>query len=62
VIRVSVRLALDNPIARRVDFPLIAADHLANSLCAFLTPFWPEARKLAAERPKQRGEPQGEEG
>ena len=32
----------------------IAADHLANSLYAFLTPFCPEARKLSAERRKQR--------
>jgi len=32
----------------------IAADHLANSLYAFLTPFCPEARKLSAERKKQR--------
>jgi DNA-binding transcriptional ArsR family regulator len=31
----------------------IAADHLANSLYAFLTPFCPEARKLSAERKKQ---------
>ncbi|MEA3032085.1 MAG: hypothetical protein QOH86_101 [Sphingomonadales bacterium] len=31
----------------------IAADHLANSLYAFLTPFCPEARKLAAERRKR---------
>ena len=28
----------------------IAADNLANNLYAFLTPFCPEARKLAAER------------
>lgn len=28
----------------------IAADHLANNLYAFLTPFCPEARKIAAER------------
>lgn len=28
----------------------IAADNLANSLYAFLTPFCPEARALAAER------------
>ena len=32
----------------------IAADHLANSLYNFLTPFCPEARKLSAERKKQR--------
>jgi len=32
----------------------IAADHLANSLYAFLTPFCPEARKLSAERRRQR--------
>lgn len=28
----------------------IAADHLANSLYSFLTPFCPEARKLSAAR------------
>jgi DNA-binding transcriptional ArsR family regulator len=32
----------------------IAADHLANSLYSFLTPFCPEARKLNAERKKRR--------
>lgn len=32
----------------------IAADHLANSLYSFLTPFCPEARKLNAARKKQR--------
>src|SRR3954465_5730391 len=32
----------------------IAADHLANSLYAFLTPFCPEARKLNAERKKRK--------
>ncbi len=32
----------------------IAADHLANSLYSFLTPFCPEARKLNAVRKKQR--------
>jgi ArsR family transcriptional regulator, arsenate/arsenite/antimonite-responsive transcriptional repressor len=32
----------------------IAADHLANSLYAFLTPFCPEARKLSAERRRRR--------
>jgi ArsR family transcriptional regulator, arsenate/arsenite/antimonite-responsive transcriptional repressor len=32
----------------------IAADHLANSLYAFLTPFCPEARRLSAERKKRR--------
>ncbi|MEA3061679.1 MAG: hypothetical protein QOJ94_1460 [Sphingomonadales bacterium] len=40
----------------------IAADHLANSLYAFLTPFCPEARKLAAERRKLRRGHKGEEG
>jgi DNA-binding transcriptional ArsR family regulator len=28
----------------------IAADHLANTLYAFLTPFCPDARKIAAKR------------
>jgi ArsR family transcriptional regulator, arsenate/arsenite/antimonite-responsive transcriptional repressor len=28
----------------------IAADHLANSLYAFLTPFCPEARRISADR------------
>ena len=32
----------------------IAADHLANNLYAFLTPFCPEARRLTAERKKER--------
>ena len=32
----------------------IAADHLANSLYSFLTPFCPEARKISAERKKRR--------
>ena len=32
----------------------IAADHLANSLYGFLTPFCPEARKLNAARKNQR--------
>jgi ArsR family transcriptional regulator, arsenate/arsenite/antimonite-responsive transcriptional repressor len=32
----------------------IAADHLANSLYSFLTPFCPEARKLNAARKKSR--------
>jgi ArsR family transcriptional regulator len=31
----------------------IAADHLANSLYSFLTPFCPEARALAAARKKR---------
>jgi DNA-binding transcriptional ArsR family regulator len=39
----------------------IAADHLANSLYAFLTPFCPEARKLNAERKKQKFLEGGEE-
>lgn len=34
----------------------IAADNLANSLYAFLTPFCPEARKLSAERKRKRQE------
>jgi len=38
----------------------IAADHLANSLYAFLTPFCPEARKLSAERKKRRMLPKEE--
>ena len=38
----------------------IAADHLANNLYAFLTPFCPEARKLNAERKKQRTQRKGE--
>jgi DNA-binding transcriptional ArsR family regulator len=38
----------------------IAADHLANSLYAFLTPFCPEARKLSAERKKSRRPGTGE--
>jgi DNA-binding transcriptional ArsR family regulator len=38
----------------------IAADHLANSLYAFLTPFCPEARKLSAERKKRRTQRKGE--
>ena len=37
----------------------IAADHLANSLYAFLTPFCPEARKLSAERRKQKAHREG---
>lgn len=32
----------------------IAADHLANSLYSFLTPFCPEARKLNADRKRKR--------
>jgi DNA-binding transcriptional ArsR family regulator len=35
----------------------IAADNLANNLYAFLTPFCPEARKLAAERRLAKKEP-----
>ena len=31
----------------------IAADNLANNLYAFLTPFCPEARKIAAKRRKR---------
>jgi len=33
----------------------IAADNLANNLYAFLTPFCPEARKIAAKRRDQGG-------
>ena len=39
----------------------IAADHLANSLYSFLTPFCPEARKLNADRKKRRAECEGED-
>jgi DNA-binding transcriptional ArsR family regulator len=39
----------------------IAADNLANSLYSFLTPFCPEARKLSAERKKQRRQLGGDE-
>lgn len=39
----------------------IAADHLANSLYAFLTPFCPEARKLNAERRKARLQREGDD-
>lgn len=39
----------------------IAADNLANSLYSFLTPFCPEARKLAAERKRRRRQGQGDE-
>jgi DNA-binding transcriptional ArsR family regulator len=39
----------------------IAADHLANSLYAFLTPFCPEARKLNAERKQQRRQREGDD-
>jgi DNA-binding transcriptional ArsR family regulator len=38
----------------------IAADNLANSLYSFLTPFCPEARKLNAERKKQRHNQKGD--
>ena len=38
----------------------IAADHLANSLYSFLTPFCPEARKLSAERKLHRKKGNGE--
>ncbi len=34
----------------------IAADNLANNLYAFLTPFCPEARKIAAKRRKPGGD------
>lgn len=33
----------------------IAADHMANLLYGFLTPFCPEARKIASERRKRAG-------
>lgn len=39
----------------------IAADHLANSLYSFLTPFCPEARKLNAARKQQRIEHEGDD-
>ncbi|HMG48473.1 MAG TPA: metalloregulator ArsR/SmtB family transcription factor [Allosphingosinicella sp.] len=39
----------------------IAADHLANSLYSFLTPFCPEARKLNADRKKRRAQREGED-
>ena len=38
----------------------IAADHLANSLYSFLTPFCPEARKLSEARRSQRRLNKGE--
>lgn len=38
----------------------IAADHLANSLYSFLTPFCPEARKLNAERRIRRRQSNGD--
>jgi ArsR family transcriptional regulator, arsenate/arsenite/antimonite-responsive transcriptional repressor len=38
----------------------IAADHLANSLYAFLTPFCPEARAISAARKKSGREEAGE--
>lgn len=38
----------------------IAADHLANSLYSFLTPFCPEARKLNAERRKRQSHSNGD--
>ena len=39
----------------------IAADNLANSLYSFLTPFCPEARKLAADRKLARKSQSGAE-
>ena len=39
----------------------IAADHLANSLYSFLTPFCPEARKLNAARKKRRIHHEGDD-
>ena len=39
----------------------IAADNLANSLYSFLTPFCPEARKLAADRKLARNSQTGVE-
>ena len=39
----------------------IAADHLANSLYSFLTPFCPEARAINAERKKVRRQREGDE-
>ncbi len=38
----------------------IAADHLANSLYNFLTPFCPEARQLSAERKRARRQQEGD--
>ena len=38
----------------------IAADHLANSLYSFLTPFCPDARKISADRKKARLEREGD--
>lgn len=38
----------------------IAADHLANSLYSFLTPFCPEASKIDAERKKPRRQRKGD--
>ena len=34
----------------------IAADNLVNSLYSFLTPFCPDARRIAAERRRQEGD------
>jgi ArsR family transcriptional regulator, arsenate/arsenite/antimonite-responsive transcriptional repressor len=39
----------------------IAADHLANSLYSFLTPFCPEARKLNTSRRKAQRQREGDE-
>jgi len=39
----------------------IAADHLANSLYSFLTPFCPEARKLNSARKKRRIQREGDD-
>ena len=38
----------------------IAADHLANSLYNFLTPFCPDARKISADRKRARLERKGD--
>lgn len=38
----------------------IAADHLANSLYSFLTPFCPEARAISAARKKSKQQEAGE--
>ena len=34
----------------------VAADNLVNSLYSFLTPFCPDARRIAAERRRQEGD------
>lgn len=39
----------------------VAADHLANSLYGFLTPFCPDARQISAERKKGRRKRKGDD-